>query len=87
MIVANLRAIIGQVKHLRVAIILPDMVDLVVFTLQEVDEVGAFDAVEVLYSGLRYARLLNIDDILANLSIINAPSDRFVLLRGSLLLK
>ena len=52
------------------------MINLILFGVEEVDKVGAFDTVEVADGWLWYARLLYICKFMADARIVDAPANR-----------
>ena len=65
-----------QVKHLGMPVVLSLMINFILFCVQEVDKVRAFGTIEVSYSWLWYAWLLNICKLMTDARIVNAPANR-----------
>jgi len=69
------RLVPRQIEHTRVEVVLSLVVDFVVLRVQEVDEVGALRAVQILQGGLCEARLFNVDQVVSDPLVLNTPPD------------
>ena len=65
-----------QVKHSWMPVVLFLMINLILFCVEEVDKVRAFNTVEVADSRLRDTWLLYICKLLADARIVDAPANR-----------